>query len=239
MGFFNFFVFRHFLFLTPYIAEVNPGVFGDNVQFIIPINETLDPEDVIENLSRLHSQIKWKNFKFIINESEYAKKGYLVVNFFYDEPERKFSIIIYSDKVQISCNNWRENLISSFIVSNLLTKGQSNILLNSLYYDLKVTRGKRSPFLDSLKGIVPNPLPDILVKLLTEGQENIFLESLFEDFKETGDFNKQFHEMCIEVLKSQYIDLVEGKVPKHLLGITKDTVRLTLENMLQAVNDLP
>lgn len=78
----------------------------------------------------------------------------------------------------------------------------------------------------------------ILSKLFGEGETNIFLDSLYKDFKEKGEFDRQFNEMCIEVLKSQYIDLIEGKVPKHLLEITKESVRLTLESMLQTIKDM-
>jgi hypothetical protein len=37
---------------------------------------------------------------------------------------------------------------------------------------------------------------------------------------------------------SQYLDLTNGKVPKELLNSTKENVRLTLESMLKAVEDV-
>jgi hypothetical protein len=159
---------------------------------MIPLNEMWVPEKIIENINLLRSQMKWKNLKLTYDELSYSQKGYFVVHFSYDEPERKSSIIIYRDKVEITSNNWSDNLLAIVILS----------------------------------------------KLLSEGQTSIFLESLYKDFKEKGEFNSQFNEMFIEVLKSQYIDLIEGKVPKKLLEITKENVRLTLETMIKAIEDI-
>lgn len=45
-------------------------------------------------------------------------------------------------------------------------------------------------------------------------------------------------ELCLEILKSQYLDLVEGKVTKELLQITKEVVIAQLRLMLKVVEDI-
>lgn len=115
-----------------------------------------------------------------------------MVHFSCEEPERKSSIIIYRDKVQINAKNWSDIFLTNVIVSSLLR----------------------------------------------EGKKSIFLDSLYKDFKETGEFNEQFQELCLEVMISQYFDLVNGRVPKKLLQDTKENVRLTLEHMLQVVEEI-
>jgi len=162
------------------------------MQYVISLHEVWDPEKIVENIRSLRSQIRWKNFKLTYDELTYEKKGYFVVNFSHDEPERKSSIHIWRDKVEITSKNWEEIV-------------QSTVML---------------------------------IYVLKEGTKNIFLDSLLRDYKRTGEFNKQYQELCLDILKSQYLDLVEGKVPKELFQSTKENVRLTLELMLQVVEEI-
>lgn len=78
----------------------------------------------------------------------------------------------------------------------------------------------------------------LLSCILREEQKNIFLDSLCTDFAKKGSFNRQFQELCLQVVISQYLDLIEEKVPKELLQSTKETVRSTLELMLQIVEEI-
>lgn len=158
----------------------------------MPIHDVWNPENILENITLLRSQIKWKNFKLTYDELTYQKKGYFVVNFSYDEPEQKSSIHIWRDKIEITSENWKDILLTVVILSYILR----------------------------------------------EETKSIFLDSLLETFAKTGEFNRQYQELCLEILKSQYLDLVEGKVPKELLQSTKETVRSTLKLMLQIVEDI-
>lgn len=162
------------------------------MQFVMPIHDVWNPENILENITLLRSQIKWKNFKLTYDELTYQKKGYFVVNFSYDEPEQKSSIHIWRDKIEITSENWKDILLTVVILSYILR----------------------------------------------EETKSIFLDSLLETFAKTGEFNRQYQELCLEILKSQYLDLVEGKVPKELLQSTKETVRSTLKLMLQIVEDI-
>ena len=78
----------------------------------------------------------------------------------------------------------------------------------------------------------------LLGYLLKEEKKNIFLDSLYRDYKKTGEFNRQFQKLVLEAMVSQYLDLAENRVPARLVQITKEMVRLTLENMLQVIGEI-
>jgi hypothetical protein len=169
------------------------GVFSvKHLQLVIPINEKWTPETIIENITLLRSQIKWKNFKLTYDDLTYQKKGYFVIYLSYDEPERKSSFHIWRNKVEITSKNWVD--------------------------------------------IVPTIV--MLSYILRENGKSIFLDSLFREFAETRKFNRQYQELCLEIVKSQYLDLIEGKVPKELLETTKEVVRMTFKSMLKVVEKI-
>ena len=66
-------------------------------------------------------------------------------------------------------------------------------------------------------------LANIIVSfLLEEGNKNIFLDSLIKEFNKSGELNKEFQKMWIDNMVSQYLDLINGKVPKELFQHTKE-----------------
>ena len=66
-------------------------------------------------------------------------------------------------------------------------------------------------------------LANIIVSfLLKEGNKNIFLDSLIKEFNKSGELNKEFQKMWIDNMVSQYLDLINGKVPKELFQHTKE-----------------
>jgi len=82
-------------------------------------------------------------------------------------------------------------------------------------------------------------LANIIVSfLLEEGNKNIFLDSLIKEFNKSGELNKEFQKMWIDNMVSQYLDLINGKVPKELFQHTKEMVRLNLELMLESIEEI-
>jgi hypothetical protein len=78
----------------------------------------------------------------------------------------------------------------------------------------------------------------LLSFLLVEDKSSIFLDSLLRGFKENKEFNRQFQEMSLHILISQYLDLVNDQVPRELLQNTKEMVIIQLESMLNEVKSL-
>jgi hypothetical protein len=157
----------------------------ENLQVTIPIYANWTPENIYENIKLFRSQMKWKNFKFTYDAERFETKGYFVVHLSYGEPEKKLSILIYRDKVQLNYKSWEGAVVAS----------------------------------------------TALTYLLSDEGRNIFLDSLYSEFKATGRFNLQFQEFCLHILISQYLDLVNGKVPKELIPNVKNMVISQLELM--------
>ena len=158
-------------------------------QYVMPIYEKWDAENVMSRIEMLRKDIKWENFKLTFDELTFSRKGYFSINFSYGNPKQKGAIHLWRDKVEVTAKNWKEIMIAQVI----------------------------------------------LTYLLVEGKANIFLDSLLRGFKENKEFDRQFQEMGLQVLVSQYLDLVNGEVPKELLQNTKEMVKLQLKLMLDLV----
>lgn len=153
------------------------------------------------------------NFKLTYEDKLYTDKGYVVVHFSYLAGYRG-SLNIYPDKVQITTPRvLRDQLVALALLGYLLKEvPDSTIEEYRESHEIKprLPKGKDSPLVDSL----------------------------IKEYKETGKFNAEFEKLGLDSLVDQYLDLINGKVSEEFLQDTKEFVRLTLMQMLRAVDEI-
>jgi hypothetical protein len=200
------------------------GVFAVEIkQHTIPISKTWDSDIVIGNIMRLREQEEEQRNKELKKLREQMEKGKL------EEQEfRRRKDELESKKFKLTYNLDRLESKGYFVIHFSFPAGYRGAI--HLYRNkVQITS---QGILDHFAAIV------LLNYLLAEKGNSLFIDSLYDEFEEKGNFNPKFEKLALDILIEYYLDLINGKVQKEFLKDTQKLVRLALEQMLHAVDDI-